>query len=114
MKNNHTQLTRLAAISLVLVMCLSSLAVLAPSASAKPVAESNELIGEYVTFHQDYSEIGMVPNNVFLMNPQTPFTMNGVTLNYNQMDGSIVYSSVKGESILREDVHIGSDPLLRS
>ena len=34
MKNNHTQLKRLAAISLVVVMCLSSLAVLAPSASA--------------------------------------------------------------------------------
>jgi hypothetical protein len=98
MKNNHTLLKRLAAISLVVVMCLSSLAVLAPSASAAPVAESNELIGEYVTFHQDYSEIGMVPNNVFTMNPASPFIVNGVTLNYNQIDGSIVYSSVKGES----------------
>lgn len=98
MKNNHTHLKRLAAISLVVVMCLSALPMLAPSASAAPVAESNELIGEYVTFHQDYSEIGTVPNNVFLMNPSVPFTMNGVTLNYNQMDGSIVYSSVKGES----------------
>jgi len=38
MKNNHTQLTRLAAISLVLVMCLSALPMLAPSASAAPAA----------------------------------------------------------------------------
>ena len=36
--HDHTQLKRLAAISLVLVMCLSSLAVLAPSASAAPAA----------------------------------------------------------------------------
>ncbi len=34
MKNNHTRLTRLAAISLVVVMCLSALPMLAPSASA--------------------------------------------------------------------------------
>jgi len=34
MKNNHTQLKRLAAISLVLMMCLSALPMLAPSASA--------------------------------------------------------------------------------
>lgn len=34
MKNNHTHLTRLAAISLVVVMCLSALPMLAPSASA--------------------------------------------------------------------------------
>jgi predicted phosphodiesterase len=34
MKNNHTQLTRLAAISLCLVMCLSALPMLAPSAAA--------------------------------------------------------------------------------
>lgn len=38
MKNNHTHLTRLAAISLCLVMCLSVVPFMAPSASAAPAA----------------------------------------------------------------------------
>lgn len=37
MKNNHTQLKRLAAISLCLVMCLSALPMLAPPADAAPI-----------------------------------------------------------------------------
>lgn len=40
MKNNHTQLKRFAAISLVMVMCLSALPMLAPSASAAAPYES--------------------------------------------------------------------------
>jgi hypothetical protein len=44
MKNNHTHLTRLAAISLCLMMCLSSLAVLAPSASAAPATYTDTLV----------------------------------------------------------------------
>ncbi len=43
MKNNHTQLKRLAAISLCLVMCLSALPFMAPSASAAPAADPIEV-----------------------------------------------------------------------
>ena len=93
---DHTHLTRLAAISLVLVMCLSSLAVLAPSASAAPVAVSNERIGDRVVFQQDYSTMFQVPDNVWLGLDTIPQTTNNVTLSYNYAKRAIEFNAVPG------------------
>ena len=62
MKNNHTRLTRLAAISLCLVMCLSALAVLAPSASAADPIEVGAQAGVQggyvcITFDDGYKSV---------------------------------------------------------
>jgi|LSQX01.1.fsa_nt_gb peptidoglycan/xylan/chitin deacetylase (PgdA/CDA1 family) len=56
MKNNHTHLKRLAAISLVVVMCLSSLAVLAPSASAAEPIE-NSVVGERTLIEYTFDDL---------------------------------------------------------
>ncbi len=89
MKNNHTHLTRLAAISLVIVMCLSALPILAPSASAAPVAVSNERAGDRVMFEQDYTVMSSVPDNIVLMNTIAPYQVLNDTLSYNYTAGAV-------------------------
>jgi hypothetical protein len=96
MKNNHTHLKRLAAISLCLVMCLSSLAVLAPSASAASVAVSNDRIGDRVVFQQDYSTMFQVPDNMWLGLDTAPYTTNNVTLSYDYTKRAVEYNAVPG------------------
>ncbi len=91
MKKSHDHTRRLAALGLVATLLISSLVMLAPSASARPVAESNELIGEYVTFHQDYTTRPSVPNNVYLMNRVNPSEVQNMSLSW--IDGAIQLDS---------------------
>lgn len=83
MKNNHIHLKRLAAISLVVVMCLSALPMLAPPAAAEPIVVSNDRTEDRVVFEQDYSELYHVPTNLVMLNNVAPYRINNVTLRYN-------------------------------
>lgn len=93
---DHTHLKRLAAISLVLMLCLSALPILAPSASAAPVAVSNERIGDRVVFEQDYSTMDQVPDNMWLGLDTAPQTTTNVTLSYDYTKRAVEYNAVPG------------------
>ena len=92
MKNNHTQLKRLAAISLCLMMCLSSLAVLAPSASA---ADTRDIIYGH-------------PNNVPMIRSPSPLHDELLAPTYNEFcgifditsDGTIYAAAFEGSTSL--------------
>lgn len=91
---DHTRLKRLAAISLVLVMCLSSLAVLAPPAAAESETVNNDRTGDRVVFHQNYSEMLQVPDNVFLSYAQSPLLVN-TSLTYDYMNPALKFTGGK-------------------
>ena len=109
MKNNHIHLKRLAAISLVVVMCLSALPMLAPSASAEPVAVSNERIGDRVVFQQDYSTMFQVPDNVFLGYAQSPLVEN-TSLTYDYMNRALKFTG--GQNALGQLFIAGLTPAI--
>jgi len=93
MKNNHTHLKRLAAISLVLMLCLSALPMLAPSASA---ADARDII---------YGQ----PNNVPMIRSPSPLHDELLDLTYDRLgdrfdltaDGTIYSADPANERRLR-------------
>jgi hypothetical protein len=77
-------------------MCLSALPMLAPSASAAPIAVTNDRIGDRVVFQQDYSTMFQVPDNMWLGLDTQPQTTNNVTLSYNYAKRAVEYNAVRG------------------
>ena len=105
MKNNHTQLKRLAAISLVMVMCLSSLAVLAPSASAHMQladgymrGNTSEQIGWLELFRYDFERdpIGDTLIADYYARPSANWTLETVTHPDNDHGRVLMYNRSGG------------------
>jgi hypothetical protein len=97
MKNNHIHLKRLAAISFVLMLCLSVVPFMAPSASAaEPIAVSNERIGDRVVFQQDYTTQYYVPSNVWLGTDTGPNGIKNATLDYDYSKNAVRCTAIPG------------------
>lgn len=75
-------------------MCLSSLAVLAPPAAAESETVNNDRTGDRVVFHQNYSEMLQVPDNVFLSYAQSPLLVN-TSLTYDYMNPALKFTGGK-------------------
>ncbi len=89
MKNNHTQLKRLAAISLCLVMCLSALPMLAPSASASTYVEK-DYFGNNMVSDSPLEAQYLAPQNMSL-GQHYDIASDGVI--YNKASGTILRAS---------------------